>query len=76
MGRDHSPTEYEIDQVRLPRELSRSAVRQLLTDRAEHGGWELARMRRYPDGRRKVTLRRKIIRVSRTLPPGFLSQRD
>ena len=60
--------EYETDHLRLPRTLSRRVVRQLLVERAEHGGWELARVRVYPDGRRTVTLRRRIIRVSKTLP--------
>jgi hypothetical protein len=42
-------------------------VRRLLTDAAEHHGWELARLRLFPDGRRRVTLRRRIIRVRSTL---------
>ena len=60
--------EYEFQRFRLPRTLSRSAVRRLLTDHAEYGGWELARLRLYPDGTRKVELRRRIIRVRSTLP--------
>jgi Family of unknown function (DUF5703) len=59
--------EYEFRRFRLPRTLSRSAVRRLLTDQAEYGGWELARLRLYPDGTRKVELRRRIIRVRSTL---------
>jgi hypothetical protein len=55
--------EYEFQRFRLSRELSRSAVRRLLTERAEYGGWELARLRLYADGSRKVELRRRIIRV-------------
>jgi hypothetical protein len=58
--------EYEIEEFRLSRSASRSAVRQLLADRAEYGGWELARLRRYPDGTRRVWLRRRIIRLTRT----------
>ena len=54
--------EYEVEKVRLGRHLSRSAVRQLLTDQAEYGGWELTRLRRYRDGTRDVWIRRKIIR--------------
>ncbi|HZC26676.1 MAG TPA: DUF5703 family protein [Actinopolymorphaceae bacterium] len=60
--------EYETHHLRLPRTLSRRVVRQLLVERAEYGGWELARMRVFPDGRRTVTLRRRIIRVNKTLP--------
>jgi Family of unknown function (DUF5703) len=54
--------EYEVERVRLGRHLSRNAVRQFLTDHAEYGGWELARLRRYRDGTRDAWIRRKIIR--------------
>jgi hypothetical protein len=55
--------EYEVERVRLGRHLSHKAVRQLLTDHAEYGGWELARLRRYRDGSRDVWIRRKILRM-------------
>ncbi len=57
--------EYEERRVRLDRDLSRNAVRRLLTDHAEYGGWELARLRRYRDGTREAWMRRKIIRMRR-----------
>jgi hypothetical protein len=60
-------TSYEYRRFWLPRTTSRSAARQLLTDHAEYGQWELARLRLYPDGRRHVTLRRRIMRMVRTL---------
>lgn len=59
--------EYEVQRVRLGRDLSRNAVRRLLTDQAEYGGWELQRLRRYRDGTREVWVRRKIIKVTPTL---------
>ena len=59
--------EYEFDRLTLSRELSRGAVTRLLVDRAEHGGWELDRLRLSPDGTRRVILRRKIIRARPTL---------
>lgn len=59
--------EYEEAKVRLDRTLPRSAVRKLLTDHAEYGGWELTRLRRYRDGTRDVWIRRKIIRVPLTV---------
>jgi Family of unknown function (DUF5703) len=59
--------EYEYQRMELPRSLSRNVVRRLLTDAAEYGKWELDRLRLYPDGRRRVVLRRKIIRVRSTL---------
>jgi hypothetical protein len=55
-------TEYEFQRLTLPREFSKSFVTRLLVDRAEHGGWELDRVRVLHDGTRKVVLRRKIIR--------------
>jgi hypothetical protein len=51
----------------IPRDTSREDARQILTERAEHGDWELDRLRLYPDGTRHVRLRRKIIRVARTM---------
>jgi hypothetical protein len=70
----HGPSmEYEFQRFSLPRSLSRSAVRRLLTDHAEYGGWELARLRLFPDGTRKVELRRRIIRVRSTLSPDLRS---
>ncbi len=59
--------EYEFERLTLSRDFSRNFVTRLLTDRAEHGGWELDRLRLFPDGTRKVTLRRKIIRQRATL---------
>jgi hypothetical protein len=58
--------EYEFQRLTLPRELSRSSVTRMLVDRAEHGGWELDRLRLSPDGTRRVVLRRKIIRQRST----------
>jgi hypothetical protein len=59
--------EYEYDEITLSRELSRSVVTRLLVERAETGGWELARLRMGPDGKRRVVLRRKIIRQNQLL---------
>ncbi|MDA8369002.1 MAG: DUF5703 family protein [Nocardiopsaceae bacterium] len=59
--------EYEYREIRLPRGTSRSAARQALTEHAEYGRWELARVRLYPDGSRRITLRRKIIRQLRLM---------
>lgn len=59
-------TEYEIRVLTFPRDMSRSEVRQAITDQAEYGHWELARSRLYLGGSRRVWLRRRIIRVRRT----------
>ena len=70
-GRQHRRTvsprvEWEFDKVTFSREFSRNVVTKLLVERAEHGGWELARVRIAPDGTRRVVLRRRIIRAVRT----------
>jgi hypothetical protein len=57
--------EWEFDRLTFSREFSRNVVTRLLVERAEHGGWELERMRITPDGTRRVVLRRKIIRQLR-----------
>jgi hypothetical protein len=57
--------EYEFDKLVIPRDQSRNVVTRLLVDRAEHGGWELDRVRIGADGTRRVVLRRKIIRQPR-----------
>ena len=51
--------------VTFSREFPRNVVTKLLVERAEHGGWELDRVRIGPDGTRRVVLRRKIIRQLR-----------
>ena len=58
--------EYEFERLTISRELSRSSVTRMLVDRAEHGGWELDRLRLSPYGTRRVVLRRKIIRQRST----------
>lgn len=57
--------EYSYLVLYMPRGMSRDAARRILTDHAEYGHWELARLRLYADGSRKATLRRKIIRPVR-----------
>ncbi len=57
--------EWEFDRVTFTREFPRGVVTKLLVERAEHGGWELDRVRIGPDGTRRVVLRRKIIRQLR-----------
>lgn len=57
--------EWEFDKVSFSREFPRSVVTKLLVERAEHGGWELDRVRIGADGTRRVVLRRRIIRQLR-----------
>lgn len=58
--------QFEFRVLTLPRGTSRSEARQVLTEHAEYGRWELARVRLYLGGTRKVWLRRRILRVERT----------
>ena len=75
--------EFSYLTLYLPRGTSRDAARRILTDHAEYGNWELSRLRLYPDGSRKATLRRMIIRQARAqlgMPPamgehGLMGQR-
>lgn len=59
--------EWEFEKVTFSRDFPRTVVTKLLVERAEHGGWELDRVRVLPDGTRRVVLRRKIIRQRATL---------
>jgi len=58
--------EWEFDKVVFDREFPRTVVTKLLVERAEHGGWELDRVRIGSDGVRRVILRRRIIKAVRT----------
>jgi hypothetical protein len=63
--------EYSYLVLYMPRGMPRDAARRILTEHAEYGRWELARLRLNADGSRKATLRREIIRPVRTpLPRG------
>jgi hypothetical protein len=59
--------EWEFQNLYLPRGTSRRAATRVLTDQAEYGHWELARLRLFADGSRRVTLRRKVIKAVRTV---------
>jgi hypothetical protein len=59
--------DYEYRRMLLPRGTGRQAAQRLLTDAAEYEQWELDRLRLYPDGSRRVVLRRRILRVKSTL---------
>ncbi len=57
---------WEYREISMPRGTSRDEARAAFVSMAEHGYWELARLRLYPDGRRRVWLRRKVIPAVRT----------
>ncbi len=54
-----SQDDYEYRPLRIDPSTSRSSAAVMLSVRAEFTGWELARVLRFPDGSRRVTLRRK-----------------
>jgi hypothetical protein len=51
--------DYEYQPLRIDARVSRSAAAAMLAIRAEFSGWELARVLRFPDGSRRVWLRRR-----------------
>ncbi len=58
--------DFEYRMFSMPRGTSRSEARKLLTEHAEYGRWELARVQISFGGARRIWLRRRIIRVERT----------
>lgn len=65
---DAAEPEWEYTPLRIPADVSRSNAAAQLTLHAEYGGWELARVAKYVDGTRRVTLRRKRTKTSVPLP--------
>ena len=58
---------YEHRAVNVPRDADRDQTRDLLAIHAEYGDWELARHAIYADGKRRVTVRRRL--RAEPLPP-------
>lgn len=56
--------EYEYRDLYLPRGTGRESARVTLTIHAQYGDWELSRLRLYPDGSRRVVLRRHYRRAA------------
>ena len=56
---DGADPDWEYAPLRIPAEVGRLSAAAQLSLHAEFGGWELARVVRYMDGTRRVTLRRK-----------------
>lgn len=52
--------EYEYRAVQIPVHATREAAREVLSIHAEYGGWELASHTIAADGRRRVTVRRRL----------------
>lgn len=52
--------EYEYRQVPIPKDADRQKTKELLALHAEFGDWELTRHRIWLDGRREVTVRRRV----------------
>ncbi len=58
---------YEYRAMQLPAAATGQQTHDMLVIHAEFGDWELARHQVWPDGRRKVTVRRRI--SGEALPP-------
>lgn len=65
---DVADPEWEYAPLRIPAEVTRGNAAAQLSLHAEFGGWELARVVRFMDGSRRVTLRRKCRRGQVPLP--------
>ena len=63
--------EFEHVQLSLPRGTTAAHSTTVLSIAASYGGWELSRYRSWPDGRRKVDLRRRIEAGRETALPGL-----
>ncbi|MFE5774935.1 DUF5703 family protein [Brachybacterium sp. NPDC056505] len=63
-----SPDDYEFQVLAVPRGTSIRSVRTALAAESEYGRWDLVRTRHYYGGEKRVWMRRRIIRVSSTLP--------
>jgi hypothetical protein len=59
--------DYDYAPLRLPPNVDRLTATAQLTIQAEYAGWELATVRLFRDGTRKVVLRRQ---AGSDLPPG------
>jgi hypothetical protein len=59
-ARQYLVMDYEYAPLRLPSNVDRLTATAQLTIQAEFGGWELARVRLFPDGTRQVVLRRSV----------------
>lgn len=58
---------HEYRAVRIPARASRQQTRDVLAIHAEYGDWELTRHAIYADGKRSVTVRRRL--RAEPLPP-------
>ncbi|SHF47366.1 hypothetical protein SAMN05443575_0033 [Jatrophihabitans endophyticus] len=65
---DSSEPDWEYAPLHIPADVTRLNAAAQLSLQAEFGGWELARVVKYMDGTRRVTLRRKRTKTSVPLP--------
>ena len=56
----HGVVSYEYRAVRIPAHATRQQARETLAIHAEYGDWELTRHAIYADGKRSVTVRRRL----------------
>ena len=52
--------DYEYQAVQIPADVDRDTAREMLQIHAEFGDWELSEHQIWPDGRRRVTVRRRL----------------
>ena len=57
---------WEIREVPLPSHVSRRDAKIILTELAEYGRWELVRTRIYPNGVKRMWVKKKIQKIEKT----------
>ena len=57
--------QWETREITMSARTTRQEAKTVLTEYAEYGHWELARLRLYQDGRRWALLRRRKVHVTR-----------
>ena len=68
MNTETAEPEWEYAPLRIPSDVPRLTAAAQLSLHAEFGGWELARVVKYMDGSRRITLRRKRRKTPVPLP--------
>lgn len=60
---------WEIREVPLPKKVTRREAKQLLTELAEYGRWELVRTRIYPNGVKRMWVKNVFIKLKELKEP-------
>lgn len=62
---------WEIREINFGSHSIINDTKDILTDLAEYGQWELHRTRIYPNGQKRVWIKRKVLRVKSSIITGL-----